>query len=41
MNFYDPKMGTPFLFCDDIVDILDCFKKRYFQISFAYLIAYD
>jgi len=28
MNFYDPKMGTPFLFCDDIVDILDCFKKR-------------
>ncbi|CAN6217100.1 unnamed protein product, partial [Urochloa humidicola] len=28
MNFYDPKVGTPFLFCDDIVDILDCFKKR-------------
>jgi len=28
MNFYDPKMGTLFLFCDDIVDILDCFKKR-------------
>ncbi|TVU10095.1 hypothetical protein EJB05_43603 [Eragrostis curvula] len=28
MNFYDPKVGTPVLFCDDIVTILDCFKKR-------------
>uniref|UniRef100_A0A0E0M7M2 Uncharacterized protein n=1 Tax=Oryza punctata TaxID=4537 RepID=A0A0E0M7M2_ORYPU len=27
MNFYDPKLGTLFLFCDHIVDILDCFKK--------------
>ncbi|KAF8780999.1 hypothetical protein HU200_000967 [Digitaria exilis] len=28
MNFYDPKVGTPFLLCDDIVDILDCLKTR-------------
>ncbi|CAN6224366.1 unnamed protein product [Urochloa humidicola] len=28
MNFFDPKMGTPFLFCDDIVAILECFKKK-------------
>ncbi|CAN6224896.1 unnamed protein product [Urochloa humidicola] len=28
MNFYDPKVGTPFLSCGDIVDILDCFKTR-------------
>lgn len=35
MNFYDPKVGTPFLFSDHIVDILDCFKTRYVQISFC------
>ncbi|KAF8694830.1 hypothetical protein HU200_037927 [Digitaria exilis] len=35
MNFYDPKVGTPFLFCDDIVDILDCLKTRYAQVSFC------
>ncbi|KAL6606196.1 hypothetical protein ACP70R_041849 [Stipagrostis hirtigluma subsp. patula] len=28
MNFYDQKVGTPYLFCDDIVDIMDCFKSR-------------
>ncbi|CAL5074399.1 unnamed protein product [Urochloa decumbens] len=28
MNFYDPKMGTPFLFCDDIVAILESFNKK-------------
>ncbi|CAD6259541.1 unnamed protein product [Miscanthus lutarioriparius] len=27
MNFYDQKVGNPVLFCDDIVDILDRFKK--------------
>ncbi|CAL5063746.1 unnamed protein product [Urochloa decumbens] len=28
MNFYDQKVGTPFLSCGDIVHILDCFKTR-------------
>jgi len=27
MNFYDPKVGDPALFCDDIVDVLDRFKN--------------
>ena len=29
MNFYDPKVSNPALFCDDIVDVLDCFKNGY------------
>ncbi|CAA0834988.1 Unknown protein [Striga hermonthica] len=29
MNFYDQNVGNPVLFCDDIVDILDRFKKGY------------
>ncbi|CAL5009734.1 unnamed protein product [Urochloa decumbens] len=29
MNFYDPKLGTPAVSCDDIVDILECFKKKW------------
>ncbi|CAN6311069.1 unnamed protein product [Urochloa humidicola] len=27
MNFYDIKVGNPVLLCDDIVDVLDRFKK--------------
>ncbi|KAG2600816.1 hypothetical protein PVAP13_5KG549100 [Panicum virgatum] len=29
MNFYDPKLGTPAVSCNDIVDILECFKEKW------------
>ncbi|RCV30275.1 hypothetical protein SETIT_6G081400v2 [Setaria italica] len=29
INFYDPKLGTPAVSCDNIVDILECFKEKW------------
>ncbi|KXG37631.1 hypothetical protein SORBI_3001G100900 [Sorghum bicolor] len=29
MNFYDPKLGTPAVSCDDIVDVLERFKEKW------------
>jgi hypothetical protein len=38
MNFYDEKIGTPFLFWRDIAKVLSSFEKR--RYSNAYHVCY-